>query len=33
MVLVEPDKWNKTLFAYKGLRDAFAGKMGKFDKM
>lgn len=32
-VLVEPDKWNKTLFAYKGLRDAFAGKMGKFDKM
>ena len=31
MILVEPDKWNKTLFAYRGLRDAFAGKMGKID--
>lgn len=30
-ILVEPDKWNRSLFMFRGIKDGFFGKMGKLN--
>ena len=31
LLLVEPDKWNRSLFMFRGIKDGFFGKMGKLN--